>query len=58
MIHISQTISPKKKHIVIGNVQPQQNNVFLRNKLKRCKEQINKTISNDKKHKTSNAYII
>jgi hypothetical protein len=37
----------KKEHIIIDNVQPQQNNVFLHNKLKRYKEQISKTISND-----------
>jgi hypothetical protein len=37
----------KKEHIIIDNVQPQQNDVFLHNKLKRYKEQISKTISND-----------
>jgi len=37
----------KKEHIVIDNVQPQQNNVFFHNKLKQCKEQISKIISND-----------
>jgi hypothetical protein len=37
----------KKEHITIDNVQPQQNNVFLHNKLKLYKEQISKTISND-----------
>ncbi len=48
----------KKEHIVINNVQFQQNNVFVHNKLKRHKEKISKIISNDKKNKTSNAYII
>jgi hypothetical protein len=37
----------KKEHVVIDSVQPQQNNVFFHNKLKQCKEQISKIISND-----------
>jgi hypothetical protein len=37
----------KKEHIIIDNVQPQQNNVFFHNKIRRYKEQISKTISND-----------
>jgi hypothetical protein len=37
----------KKTHIVIHNVQPQQSNGFLHNKLKRCKLFFSKTISND-----------
>jgi hypothetical protein len=48
----------KKKDIVIDNVQPQQNNNYFYNKLKRCKEKINKTMSNDNNNNTSNAYII
>ncbi len=39
----------KKEHIVINNVQLQQNNVSFHSKLKRCKEKISKIISNDKK---------